>query len=410
MKKNILISVYDLEIGGIERSLINMLESFDYEHHNVDLLVFSHKGDLMGLIPVQVNLLPERKKYTVFRKSLRQCLSERNLMAVAVRLLSKVIAKASSVRKKLKEGPGYIQMQWESRLSSYYIRGPEKEYDLVISNGWPHDVVLKRVKAKKKLAWIHTDYSMLEINNKMDLKVWSGFDYIASISEACTESFLSRYPVLKDKIVQIENITSPEFIKKMSRAEDTPEFSKTFNIVSVGRLSYVKGYDMAVQALKALHGRGMTDIRWYVIGYGGYEQELRDLIARHQLEESFILLGKKSNPYPYIKMCDVYVQPSRYEGKAVTITEAQILGKPVIITNYPTAQSQVADGVDGRICDLSPEGIADAIHLMYQSLDIRNALISNLEDKDYSNSYELHKLYQLIPSTNNKRKKEPLYT
>ncbi|NJJ40683.1 glycosyltransferase [Paenibacillus apii] len=398
MKKSILISVYDLEIGGIERSLINMLEAFDYERYEVDLLVFRHQGDFMEMIPRDVNLLPEKKPYTVLRKSLRECLADGSYLAAGVRLISKAIARGRAARRKLNEGPGYIQMQWEARLSSYYFPRLPKTYDLVISNGWPHDVALKKVKARKKLAWIHTDYSKLEIDNRLDLKVWREFDYIASISNDCTASFISTYPELRPKIVQIENIISPEFIRKMSLAEDTPEVADMFNVVSVGRLSYVKGYDMAVQALRTLHDRGMTGIRWYVIGYGGYERELRELIARSRLEESFILLGKKINPYPYINRCDVYVQPSRYEGKAVTITEAQILGKPVIITNYPTAPSQVTDGVDGTICELSPDGIAEAIQTLYHSREKRNVLIHNLKDRDYSNRGELNKLYELIPS------------
>ena len=77
-----------------------------------------------------------------------------------------------------------------------------------------------------------------------------------------------------------------------------------------------------------LHDKGLTNIKWYVVGYGGYEGRIKGIIAQNKLEDSFILLGKKTNPYTYIKACDLYVQPSRYEGKAVTVTEAKILGKP----------------------------------------------------------------------------------
>ncbi|WP_144266702.1 glycosyltransferase, partial [Clostridioides difficile] len=117
----------------------------------------------------------------------------------------------------------------------------------------------------------------------------------------------------------------------------------SFKLVSVARLSHAKGIDNAVKALKLLHDRGLTNIKWYVVGYGGDEEMIRNIIKENNLEDSFILLGKKINPYPYIEACDLYVQPSRYEGKAVTVTEAQILNKPVLITNYPTAKSQVRD-------------------------------------------------------------------
>jgi glycosyltransferase involved in cell wall biosynthesis len=90
------------------------------------------------------------------------------------------------------------------------------------------------------------------------------------------------------------------------------------------------------------------------------------------------------------------VQPSRYEGKAVTVTEAQILGKPVLITNYPTARSQVTDGLDGLICEISPEAIAEGIEQLYINADLRERLSGNIQNHDYSNSWELDKLYSMI--------------
>lgn len=399
MKKQILISVYDMEIGGIERSLINMLECFNYEAYEVDLLIFSHQGDFMSLIPGGVNVLPEISSYSVFRKSVVQCLREGHYMATLIRLVCKNLAFIKAGRRRFNEGAGYIQMQLASKYSSYYVPQLKKEYDLTISYAWPHDIAADKVKAKRKIAWIHTDYSKLEIDNKLDLAAWNKFDYIASISDACTDSFLTIYPSLRNKIKQIENITSPEFIKKMADeipVIDVPAEEEKFQIVSVGRLSYVKGFDMAVQALRKLHDKGLTNLKWKVIGYGGYETELKALIAKYGMEHQFVLLGKMTNPYPYIKSCDLYVQPSRYEGKAVTVTEAQILGKPVIITNYPTAASQVENGVDGMICELSPDGIANAIEQLYLNKELRSRLSGNVKDKDYSNSCELDKLYQII--------------
>ncbi|NOU97342.1 glycosyltransferase [Paenibacillus sp. LMG 31456] len=398
MKKNVLISVYDMEIGGIERSLINMLESFDYDRYKVDLLICNHAGDFMSLIPKQVHVLPQIDNYTVYRKPIIQCIKEGHYSTSFIRIVCKGIAKYKAMFRNLKEGPGYIQMQLVSKYTSYFMPRIPQRYDLAISYAWPHDLIAQKVTADKKIAWIHTDYSELEIDNKLDLAVWNKFDSIASVSEACTKSFLAAYPSLEKKVIVVENITSPAFIKKMA-AETSSIQKKTaeaFTIVSVGRLSFVKGFDMAVEALKKLHDKGLTNIKWYVIGYGGYETELKQLIAYHSLEDSFILLGKKTNPYPYIQACDLYVQPSRYEGKAVTVTEAQILGKPILITNYPTARSQVEEGVDGFICTLSVEGIVEGIQKFVESDELSRTLIDRIKDKDYSNTFELNKLYEIM--------------
>lgn len=400
MKKNILISVYDMEIGGIERSLINMLEAFDYERYNVDLLVFEHRGDFMKLIPEQVNLIPQVNAYTVFRKPISQCVKEGYYASSLVRLVAKYAAIQKAKARKLEEGPGYIQMQLVSKYSSLLVPKLKKNYDVSISYAWPHDLVADRISAKRKIAWIHTDYSKLEIDNQIDLEMWNKFDYIAAVSEECCNSFLLTYPSLKNKVFILENITSPTFITSM--ANEAVAFNKMpgepFTVLSVGRLSYVKGFDLAVKALRLLHDKGFTNIKWYVVGYGGYEQELIDLIKSYQLEDSFILLGKQSNPYPYIKACDLYVQPSRYEGKAVTVTEAKILNRPIIITNYPTSASQVTHGIDGIICGSNPEALADAIKDLFIDSDFRNLLVKNTKKENYSNSDEIEKLYEIIKS------------
>lgn len=399
MKKNILIAIYDMEIGGIERSLINMLECFDYEKYNVDLLIYHHTGDFMHLIPDQVHLLPQIEPYTVFRKPISQCIREGHYTVALIRVLSKAIAGFKARRRRLKEGSGYIQMQLSLRYSCLFLPRLPKAYDLAISYAWPHDIIAEKVTAARKIAWIHTDYSELEIDHSLDLKVWSKFDYIVSISDAVTSAFVTQYPALAGKMKLIENITSPAFIRKMAEedpvtADDT--FRDSFNIVSVGRLSYVKGFDMAVKALRILHDRGLTHIQWRIVGYGGFEPELKELIAEYGLQDSFILVGKKTNPYPYIKACDLYVQPSRYEGKAVTVTEAKILGKPILITRYPTSASQIEEGVDGITCELSPEGIADGIAYLYNHQEIRHTLMNNIRDKDFGNDNELRKLELLV--------------
>ena len=239
----------------------------------------------------------------------------------------------------------------------------EKKYDVAISYLWPHYFVSEKVQAKTKIAWIHTDYSTIETDVDMDLKMWNKFNYIIAVSEECKNAFLKKYPSLKDKVKVMENITSTDFIRTMAKESIEEDIKKdnSFKLVSVARLSHAKGIDNAVKALKILHDRGLTNIKWYVVGYGGDEDMIKNLIRENNLEDSFILLGKKINPYPYMYAGDIYVQPSRYEGKAVTVGEAQILGKPVVITNYTTAKSQVRDNIDGYICELSVEGIADGV-------------------------------------------------
>ncbi len=395
--RKVLISSFDMEVGGVERSLISMLNNFDYSNNEVDLMLYSHTGDFMSMLNNKINLSNEIKQYSTFRKSIGETIKQGNLILSLIRILSKFLAMINAKVKDLSEC-GIYQMQLMWKYSLPFLPKLEKEYDVAISYLWPHYFVAEKVQAKRKIAWIHTDYSTIETDIAMDLKMWSKFDYIMAVSEGCKNAFLKKYPSLKDKIRVMENITSPDFIISMVE-EDIEEGIKndnSFKLVSVARLSHAKGIDNAVRALKILHNRGLTNIKWYVVGYGEDEDMIRKLIVENELEDSFILLGKKLNPYPYMKICDIYVQPSRYEGKAVTVGEAQILGKPVIITKYATAKSQVRENIDGYICELSVNGIADGIEKLYKNKDLRERLVDGCVSSDYSNNYELEKLYKIF--------------
>lgn len=395
--KKLLIASFDMEVGGVERSLISLLDNFDYDNYKVDLMLYRHLGDFMYLLPKKPNLLPEMPPYSTFRKSIGETIKDKHLGIGLSRIFSKLHAMLYQKFNKIDE-PGYFQMQLMWKYALPLLPSIDNTYDVAISYLWPHYFIAEKVNAKKKIAWIHTDYSNIETDIEMDLKMWDKFDHIIAVSEACKDAFLSKYKELERKTRVIENITSQEFIRKMGEEKiyNPMENDGRFKILTVARLSHAKGIDNAIQALKILIDKGIKDIVWYVVGYGGDEAILKEMVSKNNLQEHFILLGKKTNPYPFIKSCDLYVQPSRYEGKAVTVTEAKILGKPILITNYSTAPSQIENGVEGMICDLSVSGLAKGIQEFYRNQELRNTIVNNIKNNDYNNSYELDKLYKVI--------------
>ena len=163
----------------------------------------------------------------------------------------------------------------------------------------------------------------------------------------------------------------------------------------MGRYSDAKNFDNVPDICKSILETGIK-VTWYIIGYGGEEGLIQKRIKEANMEQNVILLGKKSNPYPYIKGCDLYIQPSRYEGKAVTVREAQILHKPVVITNFATSASQLQDGYDGIIVPMKNEECAMKIVELLKDEKRMNQLIDNTYKNDYSNRQELEKLYALI--------------
>ena len=168
------------------------------------------------------------------------------------------------------------------------------------------------------------------------------------------------------------------------------------NLLSIGRFCTAKNYDNVPDIARRIIAAGIPDVKWYIIGYGGGEALIRDKIAEAGMEEHVILLGKKDNPYPYIKACDIYVQPSRYEGKSITVREAQILCKPVAVTNYPTAPSQIKNGIDGIIVPLDNDGCARGLAHFIADTELQSRIVNYLRTHDYANTYEVEKIYDLL--------------
>ena len=398
MKPRIIILMHYMELGGAEMALLGLLGALDPGRVDVDLFIYSHQGPLMDYIPDHVNLLPEKGPYSVIERPMGEALRRGHLGVVSGRLLAKW--RYRNFRKKHPaDGDDGAIMQYVGNCVTPVLPkiNPEVEYDLCISFLTPHNIGRDKVRAKKRLAWIHTDYSTVSVNPDLELPVWNSYDYIASISPEVTRSFLTVFPSLAAKIVDIENMLSSAFV--LGRAEEkdvSRELTGDINLLSIGRYCNAKNYDNVPDIAKRMIGHGLVNFKWYIIGFGGSEALIKSKIKEAGMEEHVILLGKKDNPYPYIKACDIYVQPSRYEGKSVTVREAQILGKPVAVTAYPTAPSQINDGVDGVIVPLDNEGCAQGIAKFIADTAQQDRISGYLRTHDYANSTEVEKIYQLM--------------
>ncbi|MBQ5872561.1 MAG: glycosyltransferase [Bacteroidales bacterium] len=402
MKPRILIAIHYMHLGGAEISLIGLLQALDPKKVDVDLFVYSHEGELMKLIPEYVNLLPEEPDWSMFEKPMKEVLKKGYFKILFARLKAKWRMKQLVKRNHPKNSAailGYAGEEVSKVVSDLHKYGT---YDLAISFLNPHDFVKDHVLAKKKICWIHTDYTRIDIDVEQELPVWDSFDYIASISSEAAKTFLQVFPTLTPKIIEIENILSSAFVRDRAEEFKATELlteKKYLNLLSVGRFCEAKNYDnvpdICNKTLEILKGEGV-DIRWYIIGFGGEENLIRQKIAEAVMQEHVIILGKKENPYPYIKACDIYVQPSRYEGKSVTVREAQMLYKPVVVTNYPTASSQIQDGKDGIIVPMDNEGCAKGLAEFIIDKQKQEHIIEYLKAHDYGNVGEVEKIYNLI--------------
>ena len=397
MKKQIIIISHAMEIGGAERAMLALMNSIDYERYDVDIFLLRHTGELMPMIPEQVNLLPEIKEYSCLAVPFAGVLKRGAFTTAFGRLTGKAMAWRYDRANHIENSA--VGLEYSHKYTLKFM--PEissKIYDLAISFLTPHYICAHKVKAKKKIAWIHTDYSTIAVDKKSELKMWSHYDNIISISDKCSEAFCETFPELRDKLVRIDNIMLPELIKRQayefSTENEMPE-DGSIKLLSIGRFCAAKNFDNIPEICSRILQTGLN-VKWYIIGYGGDEHLIRQRITEYGMEHTVIILGKRDNPYPYINACDMYIQPSRYEGNCVCVHEAQILAKPVVITKYPTSASQLEDGVDGIIVPMDNDECAAGIAALLRNREKMMQLSENCKVRDYSNAREVEKLYELV--------------
>lgn len=399
MNPKIFINLHYLEIGGAESSLIGLLQSLDSSKVSVDLFLNDPRGELMKFIPAWVNRIVTPKAYHYIERPITETILKGHLGVALGRILAKIAFSRYAKKYKPKEGSaifGYIGKFVTPFLPSLKKLG---KYDLAISWLTPHDIVLKKIDAKKKICWIHTDYSAIDINRKIEYPVWNGYDKIVSISDKVSDSFCSVFPELKYKIVNIENFLPKDLIRKKAKEFVPSEMTKEKDekiFLSIGRYCEAKNFDLIPFLCRFLIDKGIK-VKWFIIGYGAESElnKIKEEIKKYNVEKEVIFLGKKENPYPYIKACDFYVQPSRYEGKSITVQEAQILGKPVIIRNYPTAVSQIKDGLDGFIGSYCVDFFSQDLLRIIKNKKRIGKVRDFLSSKDWTQAQKLIKFYKL---------------
>ena len=378
-----------LRNGGAERSLVNLLKLFDYDKYSVDLILFQPEGMFLSQLPSQVKVIDScTELHTLFESQKARLFSWKHPYLSILHVVSTIIS-----RKRTLNNSEARQYRWV-HFYKKNIPALSSHYDVALAYMQSEQTyyLVDKVNADKKIAWVHNDYSKIEQNPQIDRIYFSQIDKIVSISNLCVDILKKEFTEMQDKFVMLPNLTSSEIVRKLAQGAMPKEYDeKTLRIVSVGRLNYQKGFDLALGAAAILKKRGIG-FKWYILGIGELQEQLERQRNELGLNDCFCFLGAKENPYLYMKKADIVVQSSRFEGKSVVLDEAKILGCPIVVTNYPTVHDQITKD-EGIIVELTPEGIANGIQEMLgQTAKYSEFLLSN----DYSNHHEIQGYYNII--------------
>lgn len=377
-KQKILFCLEALNCGGIETSAVTFLHALDSALYDVTLCLNRPGGDLLPQIPnwVKVRVLPygpmEVLELTRGRKAVVMKLLSRGRVISALRWIifgMKLRAMTSDQRAIATQRRRYGTLHLDQTV-----------YDLAISYSELTQIqyVADFVQARRKAVWMHTELSPTWADVRTYLRFFHKMDYIYCVSPSLTESYKKVLPECVDRIREFHHVVNAAIARIRADEEkiDWPVSDNGLRILSVGRLAYQKGFELIPEIAELLKKRGRI-FSWYIIGAGDQQAHIQALIAQHKVEDCVCLVGKKLNPYPYYKSCDIYVQPSRYEGFCLTVAEARVFKKPIIATNFNGAREQLKNGEAGIIVPCEVVALTEALDNLLMDADCRKKLIAD---------------------------------
>ena len=377
MKQKMLIIGITMAAAGSEKSFLSFARhAIDYDQYEVDLLLAKKTGDFLSQIPKNIRVLEMGKEGEIFlinRDNAARIIARRYLLKNPLRafsLLPHIIKRKTA--KTAAEKDFASNRMWCELLKK--MPAWDTEYDVALAYWGDHTMfyMCDKVKAKKKIAWLHFDYASPPREDALYLHYFSKCDKVVTVSKKIEASLKQALPEIADKVMTMENIIDAEdILQRASEPCDLADDFQGIRLLTVGRICHQKGYDMAIPAIARLVSE-KHDIKWYIIGDGEAidKENLHARIRQYGLQDRVSFLGIRQNPYPYMKACDIYLQPSRHEGKPIAVEEAKILQKPIVVTDYSSAKEQMAGYPIYEIAEISEDGIYGGLQTMLKRIGI----------------------------------------
>lgn len=396
--KKILILISNLKMGGAQKALISLLNEIDRRKYDITVAVFDN-GELMDSVPSDIKIENWGNYYSLltnrYDNSIRKDLIQACIKGQAKYCIKKI---KQVMTYKFEKTLHEEQKIW--KLIARNINIKVVDFDLCLSymQGTTTYYMVDKIKCDcPKIAMMNTDYVKAGYNKEFDEKYFNSLNKIACVSSEVAENLKITFPKLKEKIVKLEDVLSPQYVQKQAQQKcDIQLNSDRISIVSCGRLAVkVKGYDLCLEAAKML-GQVRQDFCWYIIGDGDGRQWMENKIQEYNLHNLVVLLGTQINPYPIINQCDIFVQTSRFEGKCLAVREAKILKKAIVSTNFEAIYSEIKNGENGIIVQMNVNSIYKALVSLMEDNQKRQYLINNISVLKESGILEYEHLFDEI--------------
>ena len=351
MKKIILVNK-SFAGGGIQSSMINMANELS-KYYEVHLFIYNPYGVMRDRVNENVKILEPSWRFRCLGLGLKETLKTKKIKLIAFRLFATVWSKIFDNRL-----PIAIAIKKQPKMLGYdlAISYHQEQRKKSVTSGFSR-FVDRCVEAKKKVAWLHFDSNIVDLDSRFNNPFYQKMDKIVCVSRSLMENFSKAYPELSDKMDYCYNFMLYDLIKEKALENQEIEYPKDkFVCLSVCRLAGVKALVRGISALSKVM-KEHKEVVWYIAGDGPERSNIEKAIVTHGLEDQIILLGNQSNPYPYMKNAHLVLNVSYHEAAPMVFLESKALGTPVFATRTSSVSDLLDDKYDSFVCENSEEGI-----------------------------------------------------
>ena len=386
--KKVVFVINNLGTGGVQSSLLNLLAELKGKFHITVLCFDKRLKNSSNVLPPHVELVVPNSPFSYLGMSQGELRGKpaKYLARAFWALLTRFLGRSSTIQ---------LMLPFQKKLGdydcaiSYLHEAPQKSF-----YGGCNEFVLKKIKAKKKVTWLHCDFELCGANSKASEKIYQQFDEIVACSEGTKRAFLRCMPQFKDKCVAIRNCNDYENIRMLA-GDGIPYDKSEFNIVTVARLSKEKGIERAIEAVKRCVKKGYQ-LHYHIVGSGDQAEHLKKLTRDYGLENAVTFYGNQNNPYPYMKNADLFLLPSYHEAAPMVFDEAACLGVPVLATATTSTDEMITESGFGFVCENSQVGIADGLMKVLMNPDSLVEIKKSLENCQFTNQDKINKVSEVI--------------
>lgn len=403
-KKKIIFVINTMGRAGAEKCLISMLKCMDREKYDISLFSVINRGEMFDYVPDGVRILNDNPcRESVLNKKAKSELAGyilKNGFRKGYFFKEAGYLLKTLLYQRKHGGIDFKKLFW--KLLSDHAPKQKEKYDLAVAyiQGAATYYVMDHINAGHKISFLHNEFLDSGYCPELEREYYEKADAIYCVSGSICSHFADIYPDMAGKMEVFYNIPDIEDIleKSLKKEVISPLFNKKAGeiiLLTAARLAPVKAYDIAVPAFALVKEQGYA-VKWYVLGDGPEKDNIKKLIKKYNVDDSFILLGSTDNPYPYMAACDVYIQATRYEGCCTSISEAVILGKAVIASDCDGNREQLKRYGTGTLVELSVENVAAAIVQVISNKELYENQSEKVNMSELKPEASLQRIYRYL--------------